>query len=314
MGGKEPPTVTARSRTGGGVVLLAAAILLGSCGSDASEADGITVVATTTILGDVAGNVVGDGGTVNVLLPTGADPHEYQPSARQVAAIAEADLVVVNGLGLEEGLADVLESAESDGANILRVAPQLEPIPFGVADRPGSASADPHVWFDPERMTVAAELIAEELTAIDDGGEWGIRATAYAAQLVAADQEIRGLLEVIPPQQRKLITNHDALGYFAARYGFDVIGVVIPGGSTLAEPSSAELTDLVSVVSAEGVPAIFAETTNPAALADAVAAEVDSGVVVVELFTGSLGEPGSGAATLIDMLLVNARRIAGALS
>lgn len=285
-----------------------------ACGGASADPDGIQVVATTTVLGDVARNVVGEDGTVEVLLPIGADPHDYQASARQVAAIQEADLVIVNGLGLEEGLTDVLEGAAADGANILTVAPRLDPLPFGAIDPDASAGDDPHVWFDPLRMASAAEIIAAELTKVDGSVDWTARGNAYADELAAFDEDARAILAVVRPQDRKLVTNHDALGYFAARYGFEVVGVVIPGGSTLAEPSSAELTELVAIVEQENVGAIFAETTNPEALADAVAAEAGDDVAVVELFTGSLGEPGSGADTLIAMLTTNAQRIAQALS
>jgi zinc/manganese transport system substrate-binding protein len=122
------------------------------------------------------------------------------------------------------------------------------------------------------------------------------------------------MLADIPASRRKLVTNHDSLGYFADRYGFEIIGAVVPGGSTLGDPSSAELAGLVEKISSAGVPAIFAETTEPTALAEAVAREVGDDVVVVELYTGSLGEQGSGADTLIGMLLTDAGRIAGALT
>lgn len=286
--------------------------MIGACGDASVDTAGVRVVATTTTLGDVASNVVGDDGTVEVLLPVGADPHDYQASASQVASIQEADLVIANGLGLEEGLTDVLESAAADGANVLTVAPRLDPLPFGGAD--ATAGDDPHVWLDPLRMAAATRIVAEELARIDSSIDWIGRGNAYADALTTADEDIQATLAVVPPANRKLVTNHDALGYFASRYGFEVVGVVIPGGSTLSEPSSAQLTELVTIVEQEQVQAIFAESTNPEVLADAVAAEVGGEVVVVELFTGSLGEPGSGAATLIDMLTTNAQRIAEALS
>ena len=276
------------------VGLMAAA----SCGDAAPTSDaGVRVAATTTILGDVARNVVGTAGTVEVILPLGADPHDYQPSSRQVAAVREADLVVANGLDLEEGLADVL-----DGANVALVAPRVDPL-----------GDDPHVWMDPLRMAEAARLLAADLARIEPTGSWAERADAYASQLQDADREIRAILESLPSDRRRLVTNHDALGYFADRYDFEVIGVVIPGGATLAEPSSAELAALVAEIERSGVPAIFAETTEPTTLAEAVAAEVGAEIAVVELFVGSLGEPGSGAETLIDMLLTDARLIAAAL-
>jgi len=299
-----------------------------------TEPPHLLVVATTTILGDVARNIVGDHARVEVLMPLGADPHGYQPSARQVALLLEADLVVANGLLLEEGLIGVLASAAADGANVLEIGEFLSPLPFGGEgphhdddghhddddghhdddDGHGHGEHDPHLWMDPVRMAEAARLIAAELSRIEPGVDWAERADAYADELTAADARIRQILEVIPAGQRKLVTNHEAFAYFAARYGFEVVGVVIPGGSTLADPSSAQLASLVETMREEGVRAIFTETTQSAALAEAVAAELGGEVRVVPLYTGSLGEPGSGADSLIGMLITNAERIAEALS
>lgn len=279
-------------------------LMLGACGVQHQE--GLTVVATTTMLGDVVENVVADDGDVEVLLPIGADPHDFRLSARQVALINEADLVVTNGLGLEGSMDDVLAAASDDGVNVLTVAPLLDPIPLGARD-------DPHVWFDPLRMKDAAVLIADELTLLDDSFGWADRAGVYGKALDVADVEIQRMLSGIAAPDRKLVTNHDSLGYFASRYEFEILGTVIPGGTSLANPSSADLADLVNTMEAEGTNVIFAETTEPTALAETVADEVGGDVLVVELFTGSLGGPGSGAEHLIDMLLANARRIAEAL-
>ena len=352
--------------------------------SDAAQGDQLTVVVTTTIWGDVVSNLVEDDATVEVLFPIGADPHDYQLSAAQTAAMQEADLVVVNGLALEEGALDVIEGLEADGANVLEVAGLLNPIEFGEGghghghegedghededghdheeghdhegdeghededshdhegeeghededshdhegedghededshgDEEGHDHAhdgdDPHVWMDPLRVADAVELIAEELTNLDASVDWDARAMAYADGLRALDAEIVALLQGVPEERRKLVTNHDAFGYFAERYGFEVVGTVIPSGSTLADPSSAELAELIEILVDENINVIFAETIEPAALADAVAAEVE-GVTVVELFTGSLGEAGSGAETYIDFIRTNATRIADALS
>jgi len=300
------------ARLKGVCVASAFALLFAACGDAATEAGSLRLVATTTMLGDVARNIVGDDAAVEVLYPVGADPHDFQPSSRDVAAMEEADLVIANGLGLEEGLTDVLESLEDDGANILEVAEALEPLPFAVEG--DETEGDPHVWFDPLRMGDAARSIATELSSIDPGGDWTARAEEYASEILAADGKIVEILAAVPLETRKLITNHDSLGYFAERYGFEIVGVVVPGGSTLAEPSSSELAALVNQVENEGVPAIFIETTGPSVLAEAVAAEVGEGAAVVELYSGSLGEPGSGADTLIDMLITNAERVAEALS
>ncbi|HUG07314.1 MAG TPA: metal ABC transporter substrate-binding protein [Acidimicrobiia bacterium] len=302
------------------------AMLLGGCGTSPAEETGRPlVVATTSIWGDVARSIVGDQGSVEVLIPVGADAHDYEPSQRQVAMLQEADLVIANGLGLEEGLHDILESAEADGARVFEVAPKLDPIEFGdhhldhdddhdTEDAHDHDDLDPHVWFDPIRMASSATLIAERLADVAPDVDWAARADAYVTELEQLDAEIEEILGVVPDAQRKMVTNHEALGYFAHRYGFEVIGVVIPGGSTLADPSSADLAALVAEMLEEGVSTIFAETSQPNRLAEAVAAEVGEEVSVVELYTESLGETRSGAATLVGMLRSNAIAIADALS
>jgi len=293
-----------------GVALAAAVCADAANPSDSTTDSGLSIVATTSILGDLVANIVGVNGTVEVLLPIGADPHDYQASARQVAAIQVADLVVANGLALEEGLAGVLESAKADGANVLELAPQLDPAPLGT----GRDAPDPHVWLDPVRMADAARLISDRLTALDPTIDWTALADTYAAELLDADQRIREILSTIPDEHRSLVTSHDSLGYFAERYDFEIVGVVIAGGSTLVDPSSSDMSTLVQTINAAEIQAIFTDSTGATGLAEALAAEAEAVVVVVvELHTGSLGGPGSGAETLIDMLTTNAIRIAAAL-
>lgn len=290
---------------------LVAGLLASACASnDGPSADGITVVATTTILGDIVAHVVGDAGTVEVLMPTGADPHEFTPSSRQVAAIAGADLVVENGLDLEQGLQPALDAAAADGVRVLAVAPLADPLPFDSDDGSGM---DPHVWLDPLRVAAMADAVAEALADIDPTTEWAANAAGYRATLVEAHRKITEMLLPIPPAERKLVTNHDALGYFADRYGFSIVGVVIPGTSSIAQPSSADIARLIDTMREEGVNVIFAETSLPTGLADAVAAELGESVSVVELHTGSLGAPGTPAEDLVGMLVENARLIAEAL-
>lgn len=315
-------------------VALAVLLTLTGCGSAAGDSgEDLHVVATTSIWGDVVANIVGDDATVDVLIPTGADAHDFEPTSGQIASLQDADLVIANGLGLEETMEDTLQTALADGANVYEVAPDLDPIEFSAEDHDdedgeehedeeGShedeshdhEGEDPHVWFDPLRLATAAELIAERLTEIDTSVDWRQRAADYAAELIRADEEISQIVGEIDPQARKLVTNHDALGYFAHRYEFEMIGVVIPGGSTLADPSSADLAALVEEIEHEDVNVIFAETTQPTRLAEAVAAEVGRDVAVVELYTESLGEPGSEADSVIGMLLTDARLISEALT
>ena len=303
-------------------ILLAVLLVfvLSGCGDSSGDEDlGLRVLATTTIWSDVATEIVGDDGSVTSLIPAGSDAHDYSPTQQQVAGLRQADLVVANGLGLEAGLEDVLESAEADGVRIHYLAPQLDPLELrhdeGTDDQDDDhGNLDPHVWFDPLRVARAAESIAGQLAEIDPTIDWMARADAYVAELQRLDEEIVRILEDIADERRKLVTNHEALGYFAERYDFEIIGVVIPGGSTLANPSSAQLARLVEEMSDEGVSTIFAETSQPSRLAEAVAAEIGEEVAVVELHTETLGEPGSDAVTLIGMLRENAVSISEALT
>jgi zinc/manganese transport system substrate-binding protein len=304
--------------------------LVGGCAGSGSGSDGQgspRIVVTTTILGDLVTQVVGDDADVEVLMPPGADPHDYEPSAAQAAAVREADLVVANGLGLEARLLDTLEAAEADGVRVLQVAPQLDPVPFedgGGADdhdhgddhEHDHEGDDPHVWLDPDRMADAAGLVAGEIADATglDRAALDERAATYAAAARRAAEEADGILATVPADQRVLVTNHDALGYFARRFDLQLVGVAIPGGSTLAEPSAGELAELAELVREEGVRAVFSETIVPARVLDALAREAGSEVAVVELYTDSLGEPGSPAATYPGMIVEDARRVADGLT
>lgn len=290
------------------ILALTFTVLAASCGGGGSD-DGPLVVATTTVLGDVVSAVVGDAARVEVLMPIGADPHDYEPSSRQAALLEQADLVVAIGLDLEEGIGDVLSAVEGDGVRVLRVGPRVEPDWVG-----NSLVLDPHVWMDPIRMALAAGLIADELTALGLDGPWEANAAAVRTAYEALDDEVRSVLDVVPPERRLLVTAHESLGYFADRYGFEVAGAAITGGSSLGRPSSSALAGLIDLIAAKDIPAVFGEVGEPTSLLDAIAAEPGLDVVVVNLHVGSLGEPGSGAATYVEMMRTNATLIAQALT
>lgn len=319
---------TARMAAIAGAVVLA----LAGCGAigDTEDSDGPSVVATTTVLGDVAGRVGECGGLeVSTLIPVGADPHDYSPSSVDVRDMVQADLVIANGLGLEEGLSAALESAREDGSNVLEVAPLLEPRTMGSDDHDDDGhddaeaaedghghdddALDPHVWLDVARMATAAELIGAELAEVTGDDALLACGEQVAAELMATDAEVREILDAVPEGSRVLVTDHDAFGYFAEAYGFEVAGVVVSGGSTLAEPSSEELAALVDVVREAGVRAIFANTAHRTVLIEALSAEVGE-VDVVELYVGSIGAEGSDAGDYAGMMLADARLIAHALS
>lgn len=299
--------------------------------------EGPSVVVTTTILGSVVGNIltcaVGSDSSMTVVMPIGADPHDFQPSSEQVAAMSTAELVVANGLFLEEGLVSVLESLETDGVNVLHVAELVDPLPFAdehadehaddeadddhadeAADERAHGDFDPHFWFDMERMALVAELVGSELavaTGVSDYEDCGV---SVATEIRSAEADVVAALQVVPEESRILVTDHDAFGYFADRYDFHVAGVVIPGGSTLSDPSSRELAELVEVIERENVPAIFANTATSSDVVTSLAAEIGRDIHVVALFVGSLGGPGSGAEDYTSMMVLNASLIADALT
>ena len=322
-----------RSATFAVLALLSVLGLLASCGGGSKDATSSTVpdsnrtlvIATTPILGDLVRQVGGDQVNVEVLIPLGADPHDFEPSAAQAAKLRDASLIVANGLGLEERLESALDGAQKDGVPVFDVGEELDPLSITSADEKeghaeeeagGHGSEDPHVWLDPERMATAASLVATQLATTTglDAAPFQQRAATYADAARAAEAEARALLAKLPADQRKLITNHDALEYFAQRFNLEVIGTVIPGGSTLAEPSAADLSKLVALIKANNVKAIFSESTVSSKLIESLAREVGSQVSVVELSTDTLGKPGSPTATYPGLIVTTARLIANGLT
>lgn len=297
------------------ITTAASLLLVGACSSGNVDApsDRVRVIATTSILGDVVSNLSGDAIDLEVIIPPGVDPHDFAPSAQQVAAVSSADLMVANGLGLEEGLEDVMSQAQTEGIRLIEVGEAVDPLPFGASEGDEEGSFDPHFWQDPLRMKVGVDAIARSLA---DAGvaEDALRVAEYQAAIDDADSEIVAILEPIPPDRRLLVTNHDAFAYFADRYGFQVIGTIIPGGSTLAEASSAQIAELVATIIANDVPAIFVENIASSSLAEILAEETGKNIKIVPLVSDALGEPGSPTGTYLGMLVHNAATIADALT
>ncbi|MEZ5279186.1 MAG: metal ABC transporter substrate-binding protein [Acidimicrobiales bacterium] len=316
---------------GVGVVVLSAALVASACGDDTSEQaqpQGVPVVVVTTgIWADVVDNIACQGGVrIEQLVPTGGDPHSYEPSMADRATTEDAVLVVANGLALEEGLDDTLDAVEGDGTPVFRVAEHVDAIEYAgghddehddhAEDDPhGHEGDDPHVWFDPIRVAGVLPELGDELAARAglDAGEVADCVDRYASALAEVDAEISALVQSIPAENRKLVTSHDSLGYFADRYGFDLVATVSPASSGLAEMDLRHLDELKQVLEATGVRAIFAETQHSSDDAETLADQLE-GVEVVTLYTGSLGEPGSGADTYIGLLRTNATLIAEALA
>jgi zinc/manganese transport system substrate-binding protein len=291
---------------------MAGVLTLAGCASDEqSRSDSVTdraiVVVTTNILGEVVENLVGDELQVVTIMPVGSDPHGFEASAQQVAQLGAADVIVVNGAGFEEGLLDIVEAAEGDGVPVFEAIGSVETI---------GSSIDPHFFSDPGRMALAAEGIVEFLIDnVDRVDAAGLKsnAAAYIAKLESLDSEVEAMLDAISADRRVLVTNHEVFAYFAERYGFEVVGTIIPSGTTVDAASAQELVELAAVIEREGVPVIFADTSSSGELAATLAAEVGD-IDVVELFSESLGPDGSGGETYLSMVRTNAERIAKALA
>jgi zinc/manganese transport system substrate-binding protein len=308
------------------------------------------VVATTAILGDIVVALGGDDVRVDVLMPPGTDPHDFQLSAAAAASLRDADLIVMNGLGLEEALTATLDTVRGEGITVLSIAEDLDPLPYTGGhddthddhadddhadddhkdddhkdddhkdDDHEHGALDPHVWWDAERMARGIRAIADALTVLDGGDAAAIdaRTTDYLAELEAIDAELAATFAAVPSERRRLVTNHDALGYLAARYDLEVIGTIVPGASTQAAVDAASFAALVEAIERAGVRVVFAEGTDSRTLADQLASEVigrgDLDVEVVTLYTDTLGPPGSGTDTYLGLLRTTAITIAQALA
>ncbi|KAA1380063.1 zinc ABC transporter substrate-binding protein AztC [Aeromicrobium fastidiosum] len=292
---------------------IAMALTLGAC-SATSGSDRPLVVVTTNILGDVVEQVLGDQADVTVLMPPDSDPHSSEISAKQAAMMGDADLIVSNGLGLEEGLQQHLDRAEEAGAPVLVAGDHVDVVPYAAGDAEGAD--DPHFWTDPATMVDVVDALEERAAEVDgiDAARLERDATAYRAELTALDTQMTAAFAAIPPERRALVTNHHVFGYLAHRYDFRVVGAVIPGGTTLAAPSAADLRDLSEAVSTAGVSTIFAESSQPDRLVQVLADEARIDVDVVELFTESLTEKDGGAETYLQMMRANTQRIAAGLT
>ncbi|CAM3470368.1 zinc ABC transporter substrate-binding protein [Mycobacterium frederiksbergense] len=292
------------------LALLAAliSILATACSGGSGGGSG-EIVVTTNILGDVVRNIVGDTATVRVLMQPNADPHSFGVSAQDAAAMGGAGLIVYNGLGLEENVTRNVESAAAQGIPTLAVGDRIDPIQY--ADGESAGMPDPHFWTDPQRMITAVDVIEETLVrdvdGIDgiDGDAIARNAENYRAQLRRLDEAMSQGFAAVSPERRKLVTNHHVLGYLAQRFGFDVIGAVVPSGTTLAAPSASDLQSLVGAIESARVPAIFVDSSQPEKLARVLAQDAGVQVQIVPLYSESLSPPGSPADTYLDMMRAN---------
>lgn len=285
---------------------------LAACSSPTAQpATGLRVVATTTLVGDVIHNIGGEAIQLNVLLPVGTDPHSFQPTPQDAARLADADVIFINGAGLETFLQTLLQNSGSQA--------RMVDLSAGLALLQGSehedepATGDPHVWTDPNNVLVWVKNAEQALSELDPANAalYQANAAAYSQQLVELDAWIQLQISLVPAERRKLVMDHQILGYFAARYGFEQVGAVIPGFNTLSEPSAQELAALEDAIRSLGAPAIFVSTDVSPALAQRVA--TDTSIKLVSIYSGSLSQPGGPADNYINFTRYNVSAIVEAL-
>jgi len=293
-------------------------LLLAACSGDDGDSDKPNVVAITTQIGDFAKNVGGDRIDLTVLLKPNQDAHDFDFEPSQLRDIAGADLILRNGLGLDDFLDDALENTDapvaivSDGA-ALREGSHDHEEGDDEEEHEGHGT-DPHVWLSVDNARVMVENVRDALIDLDSANADYYRdnATRYLGTLDALDRDIQTQVQSIPPACRKLVTNHEVLGYFAEAYGFELVGSVIPSTVTDAQPSAADVADIVRKIRDEDVPAIFAESSANPALVQQVARE--AGIKVVDdLYGDSLGPSNSAGGTYEGMMRENTRNIVEAL-
>lgn len=290
-------------------MMLVAVMVLSSCQPQAGG-DKKSIVVTYSMLGSIVKEMVGDQADVIVSMPEGADPHEWEPSARDIEAINKADLVVENGLALEAGMLDALDNARNAGVRFFTASDYITIRYVGEGEiseeeheheeeHEGEeehehhhevGAPDPHLWTDPLAMKSIAVALADTLQ-----NELGLDVSAQAARLEteldALNDEIAGIVGQIPAERRKLVTGHESMGYFAQRYGFQLIGVIIPGLTSQGSVSAADLAALKEAIIANDVDAILVELGTSTAVAEAISGE--TGARVVELPSHTLPADGS---------------------
>lgn len=285
-------------------LILAFFLAFTSCNPIHTPSSGMNVIAVESFLADIAQQVAGARITVQTLIPLGLDPHSFEPTPQDVVRLSESDLVIMNGAGFEEWMGSLL-SENLKGKPVIEAASGL------VSRSPGTQEllddhvdeGDPHFWLDPIKVIQYTENIRDGLIQLDPAGkpDYEKNAEAYIVQLRELDGWIQDQVSKIPPENRKIVTNHESFGYFADRYGFTIIGTIIPSVTTGASPSSQQLTHLVDQIRTTGVKVVFLETGANPQLADQLSRE--TGIKVVSnLFSHSItGEDGNAPSYLALM-------------
>ena len=284
------------------------AVTWAGCGDDTGPgtASGLAISAGTTQLADIARNVAGGRATVDGILDANSDPHDYEPKPSDVEGIADADLILRSGGDPDLWLDQIIESSGSN-APVLTLIDHVDTI------EDAESGTDPHWWQNPLNAIAATDAIRDALVELDPNGEraYEANAAAYVAELKDLDAAIAACVDAVPADRRKLVTSHDALDYYADRYGIEVIGAAIPALTTQAQPSAGETAELVDTISSAGVSTIFPEAGVSAELEGVIADEAGA-TVGGELWADTLGPEGSDGATYVESLASNtAKLVAG---
>jgi ABC-type Zn uptake system ZnuABC Zn-binding protein ZnuA len=309
------------------------------------------VLAVESFLADITKNIAGSRLVIETLMPIGLDPHSFEPSPGDVAKIAESGILIINGSGFEEWLEDIitganekiivvecskgLENRIQDEGGQLNSSEQgvqvsgsvneggkdtvavVESVQEAGAENEAGHhhDGDPHFWLDPNLVMVYVQNIRDALAKSDPQGKdlYNKNAEEYIDRLIELDTWIKEEVEIIPPDERLLVTNHESFGYYADRYGFKIIGTIIPNFSSASSPSAKEVSSLIEKIKAANVRGIFLETGSDSKIADQIAKETGINVVT-ELFTHSITEPGGPAPTYIEMMKFNTKTIVESLN
>jgi zinc/manganese transport system substrate-binding protein len=281
------------------LLLLAAAA---GCGEASSGADGRTVVATTTQVADLVGQVAGEGVSVHGMFRPGGDPHDFEPRPSDVKAVADAKVVFASGLGLDDWIHDVARQSGTDA----EVVPMDQTLLIRLPGEGGQEN-DPHWFQNPYTANGAVERIRDDLSRIDPhhAKAYEANAAAYLKKLKRLQSGIRACMDALPGEQRKLVTDHDAFQYFAAQFRIRVVGAVIPSQTTQAQPSAGDTAELARTIEGEHVKAIFPEESLNPDVAEALADQ--TGITAqYHLYGDTLGPAGSRGATYLGMQQANA--------
>jgi zinc/manganese transport system substrate-binding protein len=284
-------------------VVLVVVVALAGCGDESGSSSGRQVVATTTQVADLVRQVGGDRVSVDGLLRPGGDPHDYEPRPSDATAVAQAELVFRSGGEVDEWLGDVISGAGGN-AEVVTLIDSVERL-----------DDDPHWWQDPRNAELALETIRARLTELDPEGRAAYRQNAERAiaSLRRLDKRIVACVHRVPPAKRKIVTTHDALGYFARRYGIEVVGAVIPSLSTQAQASAGDVQALVEQIRREGVEAVFPESSVNPDIERAIAREAGA-QIGDPLYADSLGPAGSKGETYAGALAADADALVRGMS